>query len=387
MNQPSVIGNLKTANQGVFFLLLVALPFDNALFHFSTLLLLTTFLLSLSYTGWEPFKRILAKTRNVQWAFLCIAGLMIFSNLWNQQNGEAWRAVAIFVARYWLLMIILLYFFESGLVSMRAFFSICIVAVAIQFVPFLMIIWDGTIFARRFEGFSSNANIIGLYAGLGALMAAYWLIAPSRLPAVSKVSSGFLLVIACLILLASGSRASWLATLVGFLLFAIFQFRHDYKTILPSLALIGGLSIWVFTNNSVPMSRLELLLHGDSSLRNEIWEISFGLFLDRPILGYGLDTKRVLLQHYHIYSEHNIFMSVLLGLGLVGLLAYFYLLVRICWSAWQNDNHAAFSFMCLLLTAGLFGFDFYRDQHFMVSFVLISAVCLSSSPSKLAADK
>lgn len=384
MPQANVINNLRAANIGVMLLLVVAMPFDNAMFHFVTFLLLIMSFLTLTHTGWGPLKNVLSNTKNVQIAFLFVVGVMLISNFSNQQIDEAWRTLIIFVVRYWLLMLIALYLFESGMMSLSALLGICLAAIGVQFLPFVPHILDGSIFSSRFEGFSSNPNVIGLYAGFGVLMSFYAMTrSANNFRAILLPVAASLMVLSCLILLASGSRASWLATFMGLSAVLLFYFRGHYKTIIPSVILIGAITVVVFLEYALPMQRLELLVSGYPSLRDEVWQNSLGLYWDKPILGYGLDTRAALLQNHHIYSEHNIFLSVLVALGGIGLIAYFNLLFRICWQAWKNRNLAGLAFMTFLLSAGMFGFDFYRDQHFMVSFALISTVCLfnpSSNP-------
>jgi O-antigen ligase len=124
---------------------------------------------------------------------------------------------------------------------------------------------------------------------------------------------------------------------------------------------------------------LELLLKGYPALRDRIWENSLHLFTDRPFFGYGLDTRAALLQNHHVYSEHNIILSVLLALGAFGLLAYCALLFTICWPALKNRDAVGLSAMTFLMGVGMFGFDFYADQNFMVCFIIVSVLCLERS--------
>ena len=136
---------------------------------------------------------------------------------------------------------------------------------------------------------------------------------------------------------------------------------------------------YIFTQFSVPKQRLQLLLDGYPALRDQVWHNSYDLFIEKPIFGYGLDTRAALLQNHQIYSEHNIFLSVLLALGTFGLLAYCVLLFTICWPNLKNRDAVGLSAMTFLMGVGMFGFDFYADQHFMVCFIIVSVLCLQRS--------
>jgi O-antigen ligase len=118
------------------------------------------------------------------------------------------------------------------------------------------------------------------------------------------------------------------------------------------------------------MSRLNLLIDGYPALRDEVWQSALALFREKPMFGYGLETRGILAEHHHVYSEHNIFLSVLLALGAAGFAAYIYLLSSICSRAVKDQNGIGLSLMALLMGVGMFGFDFYRDQHFMICFII-----------------
>ena len=384
MAEPTVSGNLKVANKGVFFLLMVALPFDNALFHFALFLLLITFLLTVYEKGRKSFVTSVQSIRRVHAAFLGILLIMGLSNLINSQGIEAWSSMLKFAVRYWFLLAMVHYLLDEKILSLRFLFVTAIAAIAFQILPFLPLIWSGDIFGTRFYGFTSNPNIMGLYAGLGIMIGVY--IATDKnggMPILRHLISLVVVLIAGAALLASGSRASWVGLIGGLACYMVFVFRRNAKTIMPLLASLFIAAAYIFTQFSLPKQRLELLLKGYPALRDQVWENSYHLFADKPFFGYGLDTRAALSQNHQIYSEHNIFLSVLLALGAFGLLAYCRLLFTICWPALKNRDAVGLSAMTFLMGVGMFGFDFYADQHFMVNFILISSVCLchSSKPT------
>ena len=371
--------NLKTANAGVFFLMMIALPFDNALFHFAEFLLFLMVALTLSKTGVSPLKRLFDDTRNVQKAILAIITLMMLSNFINGQGLEAWRNLFVFTFRYCLLLLAILFLLESRFLKLRYFLLVCVASLLIQFLPFLPEVWTGHIFANRFQGFSSNPNIIGLYAGFGILVGIY-LAADGRLALAPRLLVSVLLILLSgSVLLASGNRGGWVALVGALVCFTIFQSRRNYKVTIPAVGLLSLGAVFVFLQFSVPRTRLDLLLNGYPALRDRVWENSYNLFLEKPIFGYGLDTKPSLLQNYVIYSEHNIFLSILVALGALGLLAYCFLLFTICCPALKQRNAVGLSAMTFLMGVGMFGFDFYNDQNFMICFIIVSTVCLSGA--------
>ena len=100
-----------------------------------------------------------------------------------------------------------------------------------------------------------------------------------------------------------------------------------------------------------------------------------------------MDTRGVLTANIiFIYSEHNIFLSVLLALGTAGLAVYIYLLASVCFRALKDQNDVGLSLMTLLMGAGMFSFDFYRDQHFMIIFVVVVFLILRNRSDFCAPD-
>lgn len=372
--------NLKTASSGAFLFMVVSLPFDGAMFHFASLLLLIAALLSVLPYRWATVQHSLEKYKSVHVAFLAIVLLMCLSNLLNQQGLEAWDTTVKFGIRYWLMLAVLLYLLDQKLLTLRFIFFALLCSVAMQILPFLPLIWSGDIFETRFHGFTSNPNIMGMYAGLGIMIGIYLAADKnSGMPILRLLIALAFVLLSGAALLASGSRAGWVALIGGLACYMVFELRRNAKTIIPMLAFLSFATAYIFTQFSLPKQRLELLLKGYPALRDQVWENSFHLFTDKLFFGYGLDTRAALLQNHEIYSEHNIFLSVLLALGAFGLLAYCVLLFTICWRTMKNRDAVGLSAMTFLMCVGMFGFDFYADQHFMVCFIIVSVLCLQRS--------
>jgi O-antigen ligase len=374
----SPLENFRAALAGITVLLFVAFPFDNALFHFAMFLLAFLAGLSLSQTGFQPLLATVKDTKQVQIAFASIILLMVMSNLLNAQNSEAWRAFLIFIFRYWLLLVVMLYLHRCQLLTIRVLAFATFLSLNVQFLPFLPEIFDGSVFSNRFQGFSSNPNIIGLYAAIGVLLGSFCIKYDGKYISVVLPSGLALTVLSATILIASGNRGSWVALAGALPVFIAFEARQRLAITTAFLAVIAVFCFVIFSTFSVPMSRLALLIEGYSSLRDEVWRNALALFWQKPIFGFGLDTRVVLAEHHYIYSEHNIFLSALLALGALGLAAYIYLLSIICHRALKEQNGVGLSLMTLIIGAGMFSFDFYRDQHFMIVFISVVFLILQN---------
>ena len=274
--------NLKTANSGAFIFMVVSLPFDGAMFHFSGFLLFVTALLSLSSYKWVAVRQSVEKFKAIHWTFLAIVLLMCLSNLLNQQGLEAWDTTVKFGIRYWLMLAVLLYLLDQKLLTLRFIFFALLCSVAIQLLPFSPLIWSGDIFETRFHGFTSNPNVMGLYAGLGIMIGVYLAADKnSGMPILRLLIALAVVLLSGAALLASGSRAGWVALIGGLACYMVFELRRNAKTIIPMLAFLSVATAYIFTQFSLPKQRLELLLKGYPALRDQVWENSFHLFTDK----------------------------------------------------------------------------------------------------------
>ena len=233
---------------------------------------------------------------------------------------------------------------------------------------------DLSIFDTRFLGMDRNPNTAGFKAAGLAMLSLYLAFYEGLARRIRYPVAMFLGAMALIALLASGNRGSWVALFVSSGIFLVVMFPKHPRLITAvaiAIGLIGGL---VFTQFSGPAQRLALLLDGYSSYRIEIWQNAWSLFVQKPIFGYGLDVREELLNRNFIYHEHNIFVSVLTTMGLVGLIAYSVILVSIARLGLQFKNHFALLMMLTMLIVGMFAYDFYRSQLFLAHFVILAAV-------------
>ena len=369
-----VPNNLTRVMQALAFAVVAALPFDNAIFHLFSFLLLFAFLASLRWIGFDEVKQAFQAIKWVHISFAAIWAIMLISNAINAQSEEAWRTMLQFGPRYWLLFAIFSCLLYWRVISEKILFAAATLGLSLHFIPYISVMLDLSIFDTRFQGMDRNPNTAGFKAA-GLAMLSLYLVFYTRLARGIRyplaVSLGTMGVIA---LLASGNRGSWVAVFVssGVFLAAMFP-RHPKK--ITIIALIVGLAgVVVLTQFSGPAQRLRLLLDGYSSNRFDIWQNAWQLFLQKPIFGFGLDVREELLTQKHLYHEHNIFISVMTSMGTAGLVAYFGMLAGITRMGFQLKNHFALLMLLMMLIVGMFAYDFYRSQLFLAHFVVLAAV-------------
>ena len=365
--------NLIRVMQVLAFAVVAALPFDNAIFHLFSVLLLFAFLASLRWIGFDGVKQAFQAIKWVHICFAAIWAIMLISNTINAQSEEAWRTMLQFGPRYWLLFAIFSCLLYGRIISEKILFAAAMLGLSLHFIPYISVMLDLSIFDTRFQGMDRNPNTAGFKAA-GLAMLSLYLVFYRKLARGIRyplaVSLGAMGVIA---LLASGNRGSWVAIFVssGVFLAAMFP-RHPKKITIISL-ILGLAGVVVLTQFAGPAQRLALLLDGYSSYRVEIWQNAWDLFTKKPIFGYGLDVREE-LQTHQFYHEHNIFISVMTTMGTFGLLAYSGMLVGITRLGFQLKNHFALLMLLMMLIVGMFAYDFYRSQLFLAHFVVLAAV-------------
>lgn len=376
MQEPHLIipRNLIRVIQFFAFSLVASLPFDNALFHFFSLLLVLAFCTSFHWIGMEQVKSAIDHAKWVHVSLAAIWAIMLISNATNAQSDEAWRTMYQFGPRYWLLFAVFSCLLSWRIISEKTLFIASLAALSLHFIPYIPDILDLSIFDTRFKGMDRNPNTAGFKAaGLAmlSLYLAFYQNLERRLRYPLAISLGSM---ALITLLASGNRGSWIAVFVsaGVFLAAMLS-KHPKKiiAITISVSFVGGL---VLTQFSGPAQRLALLLDGYSSYRFDIWENAWNLFLQKPMFGHGLDVRDSLLTHKYLYHEHNIFISVLTTMGIAGLVAYSAMLGSIARLALKHQSYFPLLLILMMLVVGMFAYDFYRSQLFVAHFVILAAV-------------
>ena len=195
-----------------------------------------------------------------------------------------------------------------------------------------------------------NANDIGLKMAIGYAICAYYYLK-------NKKNSVLLFPLALVLLVVaffSGSRKV-LFIIILFTAFLMVARSKGTKKVLfffLATAFVFG-SYWAIMNVPILYEiigvRIELLVagltggDGGSSLEKRSFMVLSGLewFLNRPWLGYGIDSFRALfgnLTGWEVYA-HNNFIELLVDTGIVGLLLYYSLTAYIIKRLWKPALH------------------------------------------------
>lgn len=123
-------------------------------------------------------------------------------------------------------------------------------------------------------------------------------------------------------ILLGGTRGSLVSILSLLFAYSFFNFRRNlFKTI---IILIVFISFGVFLFDNIPETISSRILNASTddvtTGRSYVWSLAASYILENPLIGYGIDYFK---QHNaEEIGVHNVFLSILIEFGAIGLLLY-----------------------------------------------------------------
>lgn len=160
-----------------------------------------------------------------------------------------------------------------------------------------------------------------------------------------NVGLSVLLLMALEILIKTQNRANWVAIICCFILMMILKLKK--KAIIPILLfciLLFGMNK-IYSNNMY-IQRLNSIAQNGDKARLEIWETSINIFKENSINGVGYSYKNFInaeTPEKYVYlpkighgHSHNSLLYVLATMGILGILSYIALTLKILWFSFKN---------------------------------------------------
>ncbi len=208
----------------------------------------------------------------------------------------------------------------------------------------------------RYAASNFNANDIGLILALGLPMAWYlanfvrW--AP-RWRFLQLVNYAYLPATLLAILL-TGSRGTLVASLpaLGFIVLSLIRLSPRSRMVALAVLLVG-VTLIPFVIPPDTLERIattgDSIAQGDFGGRREIWAIGYKLFAQSPLIGIGSGTFSETAGR----SAHNVYLSVITDVGLIGLGLLLLLIVFALGDAIQQPLWWALMWLSTLMVLGL----------------------------------
>lgn len=236
---------------------------------------------------------------------------------------------------------------------------------------------------NRYSASGFNPNDLGLILALGIPLA--WHLAVSegegKYDYILKIVNYAYLPAATIAILLTGSRGSLIAASAAilFVLGSLNQLGY-FRRILIFVGLVGALFV---VQGMVPQASIQRLttlgdfvITGDLPGRVSIWREGFAILSAHPLLGVGSGA----FQAAAIESgkvAHNVFVSVLVELGIIGFILFTIILVITVYQALRQPKWSAWLWLTVLLVWGLGAsvhtWEENKPTWFFLSLVIVSA--------------
>ena len=189
----------------------------------------------------------------------------------------------------------------------------------------------------------------------------------------------------------TGSRGGLLALAAGIMVFALRAGNTSTKIRNAFIVLVGiGFLLIVTTQFEQTQSRIEdALEEGKMARRELIFPMAWELFLERPVLGWGITEAQyelgARLAHPEEYTKnaHNLFLNTLITAGLLGGIPLFAAILLTIIGAWKARRGTRgilpLSMVTLVIVANMSGNWASNKMHWLVlAFALSSAAVLAA---------
>jgi O-antigen ligase len=194
---------------------------------------------------------------------------------------------------------------------------------------------------ERVTSLEFNPNYLALIMGVSAL------IIIDLALRMSKAWQGCVVVTAVLPLLAvlvrTGSRTGLAAFAIGLVLYVRFarNVRQHFAIAAVGAVLLLAVGVVTVRQHAVVVTRFQQSAEGDFAGRQKILPASIDMFLERPLTGWGpvalwAELSRRTGQLWGTKDAHNLYMHLLLEVGIFGAVPFYvglYLCARAAWRA------------------------------------------------------
>jgi O-antigen ligase len=145
-----------------------------------------------------------------------------------------------------------------------------------------------------------------------------------------------------LAMIKGGSRGGLLALAIGLWTFMIAgkNAKAKLKNAAVSMFVLGAI-VAVVLQSPLMQRRLALAGQGNFAKREDIFPAALGMFLERPLVGWGAQNqyelaRRIPQEHRTSRDTHNLVLHVLTATGLLGGVPFFSGVALALWAAWRG---------------------------------------------------
>jgi O-antigen ligase len=366
----------KIENKEVFifksliFIWILAIPFKNAIYQISVVLIIIFFLVHLIKN--KRFDILIENFKQCKYLFIgfvCIIASMLISNLFNLDylGEKSWRLIYMFFIRYALLFIILAYFYRLNYFNKKeitiSLFSSFILLGITGF--FQILLNPETIMSLGITGTLDNRNAFGLFMGMGFVLSLL-LIKDKR------ILSLFLILFFSFLMIFSFSRSSWVASTCSILILFILNYKKIKIIHFIYLLIFLTFILSLYFSFDSFQERFKQLLEGDSSNRTTIWVHTISFIKEKILFGYGIATWKFLPDTYlnQFPDPHNMILEIFIYTGMFGLISSLFTISIIVLKIFVTKNFTLLSIASYFFIVTQFDFGAFGSKE-LLSFLTI----------------
>jgi O-antigen ligase len=212
--------------------------------------------------------------------------------------------------------------------------------------------------AERVTAFGTNANSIALLMSVGAVIFVGLYLKGVCKRFVTKTLVVVLIVTLMAVMVKTGSRGGVLAFMIGCLTYGVPFLRFERKWAgIVLVSFFTAAIVYLAVSSPVFLERVQATYYeGSLAQRENIYPLALEMILERPLLGwqpseYIFELGRRLRTASGRSDAHNLFLHLLLEVGLLGTIPFLIGLWVCGWAAWKaRSAHLGLLPLALLLT-------------------------------------
>ncbi|WP_281529553.1 O-antigen ligase family protein [Campylobacter hominis] len=352
----------KLAFNIILFIWLCSIPFKNAIYQISTVLVLLFFVVHLIIN--KNYSVLIENFKKTKVLTVFIALILLSMCLANILNPEllakkSWHYIISFFYRYVLVFIALAYFYrlkyfdKKVLVNIFLFGLLFVAAIAI-----FMLILNPDIIYGGLKGTFDNRNAMGLAMSLGVVFTLFILKDNIKIGLVLLAIFGF-----CMLF--SFSRSGWVASFVAYMVFYIFYYKKLDKRFFIIFGICILAVILLYLSIDIFQDRVNSLLQGNSSHRTDIWKFGLTQIPNNLFFGHGVSCWRNLNLPVDIAAHtglHNSTLEILLFTGIFGLVAWISAVLTVFYQILKDKNYIYLSLLVYFVVITQFDFSVFDSK-------------------------
>jgi len=235
-------------------------------------------------------------------------------------------------------------------------------------------------------------NAMGIIIGIATIFSFYFLVFEKKYFYILPI------IVTTIVILLTGSRTALAFVVLNVLLLIYFKNRRSFKGKLKTIILILLLFLlFYYLIFNVPIfymvigrriENITAVFSGEGtkdvsiSIRNSMIKFGIEKFIEKPILGYGIDNYMVLLEDEVSIRgyAHNNYIELLVDVGIVGTVIYYLMyvfslfkLIKLKIEPYKNFKYLFISLFLSILIIG-YSFVYYYNKHFYILLAMASVL-------------